>query len=340
MGAWTVVVWAVVAPDLRQAFEADLREARTAIAAAHEAGVHVHVVATGHTVAGRSTWSTPDQAENPNDFRFVPTPGEDPDLEEVLGSTACWTDDRDDHRNRLLVLWGHGARAFATKSGVPDVPTSDRLEAVRALTSHPPDIIGYDACQMASVETVLPLAERFGASMFVGSMMPEPASGWPYVELLRILAAGWSKEATAAAIVQAYASSVDVDDWCLLALDLAKIGGDEGLAARLARLDDPARVPAAIDFFDAAHGADILTDTNLADLGALMRRLDLQGKNQPARDVVTALREATTARRSAGALADRDGLAIVVGTPWERSRPWPSTPGWPDYLPVLAPAGR
>jgi hypothetical protein len=250
----------------------------------------------------------------------------------VLGSASCWTDDE---RNRLLVLWGHGARSFATASPlVPAVPT--RLGAVTALNAHPPHIIGYDACQMASVETVLPLADKFRTSMFVGSMMPEPASGWPYVALLQILGQGWSKEATAAAIVQAYAASVDVDDWCLVALDLAKIIG--GLADPLAALNDPTTrvVPEAIDFFDAAHGADILTDTNLADLGALMSRLDLQGKNQPARDVLKALHEATTAHRSAGALAGRDGLAIVVGTPWERSKPWPTPPQWPDYLPYLA----
>ena len=39
-------------------------------------------------------------------------------------------------------------------------------------------------------------------------------------------------EGVAAAIVQAYAASVDVDDWCLVALDLAKVAAVP--AARLA----------------------------------------------------------------------------------------------------------
>jgi hypothetical protein len=357
MTGWTVVVWAVVAPDLKDAFAADLREAKTAIEAGRGQDVHVHLVATGPGAPDQRMWSSP----APADAEFAPT------LKEVLEHAECWTVG---DRKRLLVLWGHGAGAFPALKPVPDVLTAGRVVEAFAgdpLGAKPPHIIGYDACQMATVATVLDLAQGFSASMlaqdftesmlaqglsqlmFVGSMMPEPASGWPYVELLRILGEDWPPEATAAAIVEAYAASVDVDDWCLLAMDLAKVAADDGLDDKLALLKDSPK-PGQLDFFVAAHGADILVDTNTVDLGALMRRLGQQEsseqdsseqeRREAARAVGAALRDATVARRAAGALSGRDGLAIQVETPWDRTEqhPWPDDPDWTYYLPGPAPS--
>jgi hypothetical protein len=346
MSGWTVVVWAVVAPDLEDAFAADLKEAKAAINAGRGQNVHIHLVATGPGAPDQRMWSSPE----PADSSFAPT------LKVVLEQTECWmTGDR----KRLLVLWGHGAGAFRPTTPLPDVLTASRLVEEfdgGALGARPPHLIGYDACQMASVATVLDLAQGFSESMlaqdlsesmlaqglaemmFVGSMMPEPASGWPYVQLLRILGEDWPPEATAAAIVEAYAASVDVDNWCLLAMDLAKVAADGGLVEKLALLK-ASSVPKQLDFYVAAHGADILVDTNSVDLGALMRRLDQQENNAPARAVGAALRDATVARRAAGGLSSRDGLAILVETPWDRTEahPWPDQPDWTYYLPGPAP---
>jgi hypothetical protein len=328
MTGWTVVVWAVVAPDLKDAFAADLKEAKTAIAAGRGKDLHVHLVATGPGAPDQRMWSSPD----PTDAVFAST------LEGVLARADCWMNG---DRKRLLVLWGHGAGAFPASIPVPDVLSAEKVvEAFdgQALRDRPPHIIGYDACQMASVETVLDLAQCFSESMFVGSMMPEPASGWPYVELLRILNEDWPADATANAIVEDYAASVHVDDWCLLAMDLAKVAADGGLAEKLALLKaSPA--PEQLDFFVAAQGADILIDSNSVDLGALMRRLDRQLTSEPARAVAAALSEATTAQEAAGGLSGRDGLAIQVETPWDRTEehPWPDQPDWSYYLPEPAP---
>ena len=54
-------------------------------------------------------------------------------------------------------------------------------------------------------------------------MVPEPASGWPYSQLLEILARTRSAGLPPRP-VQAYAASVDTTDWCLVALKL-QIGG-------------------------------------------------------------------------------------------------------------------
>ena len=92
-------------------------------------------------------------------------------------------------------------------------------------------------------------------------MVPEPASGWPYVALLRTLLAGGSTAALAAAIVQDYAASVDVPDWCLVAVELGLVGiAPDGLAGAVEKLK-AARPPSALDFFDAALRARTHTTT-------------------------------------------------------------------------------
>ena len=80
-----------------------------------------------------------------------------------------------------------------------------------------------------------------------------------------------------------------------------------------------------------------LTD---AVVGALMRRLSRITPHAEADAVLRALREATIARRAAGSLAGRDGLAARAGLPPGRGpvESWPPEPRWSAYLPELFPA--
>ena len=148
-------------------------------------------------------------------------------------------------RNRLLVLWGHGELFFPSVAPPPAVPAADgpTVQSAEPSASVPaadelvaeltpehsvmgavdeqpaaPDIIGYDACRMATVSNVQTLANALPEAVFIGSMVPEPASGWPYVQLLRALREPAGPKAVAAAIVEAYAASVDAPDWCLVAV--------------------------------------------------------------------------------------------------------------------------
>ena len=199
-----------------------------------------------------------------------------------------------------------------------------------------PELVGYDACRMASAETVLELAAAtpFSEAVFIGSMVPEPASGWPYVALLRTLLAGGSTAALAAAIVQDYAASVDVPDWCLVAVESAWSASRlraRGSAAEL----KATRPPSALDFFDAAAGADTYDDGDLVDLGALMRRLSVKSPSPVTDEVRTSLRQATFARRASGSLAGRDGLSVRVGMPPLAPGSYPTTPTWANFLPDL-----
>ena len=351
MPGWTVVVSATVTYDLKEAIQADLNEVRTALTAIAGADVQVHVWLHGPAYKTPKQWSwapRPGGAARSAARRVVGelTPGP-LTLRDFVKGVPGWTT----QRRRLLVLWGHGAGAFAgpvranrreDEAARPEVATAGRVVARLAAGSKrttllAPDIIGYDACRMATVANVLEYAAAYPKAVFIGSMVPEPASGWPYFQLLEVLSKDWDRAATAAAVVEAYSASVDADNWCMIALDLAKIRARSGLAGRLRALTRPP-APGAIEFFDAAAGADILDDTDTADLGALMRRLDLAEPNAAALGVRQALLEATIARRAAGALAGRDGLAVAIGLPtWGNASAglWLTEPTWSQYLPGL-----
>jgi hypothetical protein len=351
MSRWSVVVFAVVTPDLEEALQADLDEAYLALEAMRsESPVHVHVNIVRPADGKFEMWPPSGTANALSDAKASDK------LTNVLASAKCWQDDGefdstgeldDDGKpfgrhGRLLVLWGHGARAFAEReaaaSSVPDgaeVATAFATKKIR-----PPDIVGYDACQMATVSTIRALAEAFPAAVFIGSMVPEPASGWPYFQLLGILDQPRTPKAVAAAVVEAYAGSVSVPDWCMVAISLAEVAKKRtGLTASIHRLM-ATKAPARITFFAAADGADIREDTNVADLGALMRRLVAQGPNRRAAAVSDAIRACRVTRRAAGRLAGRDGIGVRIGLPWGKGDPadpdWPDPPqkpGWLDYLP-------
>ena len=360
MANWTIVVWAAVTSDLTAAIEGDLREVGLAIGAIDptEADIELHVAYTKDSKSAVKALKLP----APIDLGEVATGTK-------LGEALLRTRWNDDDRNRLLVLWGHGAL------GLPDekdhaVPSA--REVVKAFTGRSPGrpkaphIIGYDACRMASAPTVLTLARTLTDAVFIGSMIPEPASGWPYSELMRILSTTSDPKAAAAAIVQAYAASVDVPDWCLIALELGKVGNNskattpgstrqaqnDGDLVKALRDLGNLSAPSDADFFAAASGADTLDDTDLVDLGALMRRLTVP-TGDPIADkalaaatdaVREALRKATVATRASGSLAGRAGISVHVKLPPLRASSasskiqGPSTPGstagtdWAKYL--------
>ena len=133
----------------------------------------------------------------------------------------------------------------------------------------------------------------------------------------------------------------------MVALDLAVVthrrdddDKADGLTTALKNLITTTGPPDRVAFFTAADGADILEDTNLADLGALMRGLQVGRVNTEAEAVAHALFAATLSKRTAGGLNGRDGLAVLLGVPGD-SPPdpaWPAQPGWTKYFPDLPPS--
>lgn len=355
MPSWSVVVWAVATPDLEDALRADLREAGMALGELPEdCDIHVHVNIVRALDGTTTMWP---QAESGFDDLWPRGPDHPHDvatnatLDGLLNKAECW----ESAAHRFLVLWGHGERAVPTKTigrdgGVPGAST-----VIDALAGHAaPDIIGYDACWMATLHTVITLANGLTTSegettqVFIGSMVPEPVSGWPYAELIRILCDTDEPKAVAAAVVQAYDASLSAPDRSMVALDLAAVNAVKGDHVKADGLRKALQVlmtatpPDPVAFYTAADGADILEDTNLADLGALMRGLQVD-RDDNAAAVAQALFAATLSRRTAGGLNGRDGVAVLLGVPGDspsdspQDPPFPSEPGWTDYFPDLPP---
>lgn len=331
---WNVVVWATVTPDLENSIELDIREADTALTSVKNVNVDVYKDVRGkgdlENSVSRYAWRAGERQQP--DKKLGAT-----ELETSLGDPdSCWGHDA----KRLLVLWGHGARAFpefkprvektlaahtpeahAHLRGVQDGAELAGVFAGRRLQSSgsgnpapqplkPPDIVGYDACRMATLENVVALAASLKKGIFVGSMVPEPASGWPYFESLQTLTND-EPTAVASGLVEAYAAAVDTADWCMIALDLAKV---RGLATAWGKLL-ARQAPSDTDFYAAAAGADIPDDTNFVDLGTLMRRLEGLAVGNAAKKVGDSLRDALVARRAGGSLVGRDGLAVQLALP-------------------------
>lgn len=340
MPSWSVIVWAVVTPDLEDALKADLKEAGMALTQLPTGcDIHVHVNIVRGFDGSTTIWPQVDDSTfnplwplGPDHPHDVPT---HTDLDGLLSAAQCW----EEADQRFLVLWGHGERAFPTLSGrAAGVPGA--AEVVDFLGGHrSPDIVGYDACWMATLRTVITLANAMTTGVFIGSMVPEPVSGWPYAELIRILCGPGDPKAVAAAVVQAYDASLSAPDRSMVALDLAAVCAEtDGLTTALDKLvSTPA--PDRVSFFAAADGADILEDINLADLGALMRGLQVGQVNLEADAVAGALRVATVSLRTAGGLNGRDGVAVLLGVPGDSppEPPWPAEPSWTDYFPDLPP---
>ena len=333
MAKWAVVVWAAVTRDLLDPFKSDIQEVARAVGAAGSENVALTIAFTP-TNADAASVRLPDGIGSLGTVQDGHALGD-----KLLEPGTHWTDaDR-----RMLVLWGHGALGLRTIDAPYAVPVpTEVVQAFSGTQIAQPDIIGYDACRMASAPTVLALAEGNLTSVFIGSMIPEPASGWPYAELLDTLGRGQDAETTATAVVQAYAAAVDVPDWCLLALRLDNVAQGAGaLRARLAELRS-APAPGSIDFFAAASGADTMDDSDLVDLGALMRRLADQMEDPPATRelyVIAAgitewIRAATVAHRASGNLDGMQGLSVRVGMPsFSDPKAWPARPGWSDFFP-------
>ena len=135
----------------------------------------------------------------------------------------------------MLILWGHGSRAFQGRRARgakhwwqsledlgPDVPTPTRIYSELGSLACPGHHRVRRLPDGAPDDGAARWPTSFPKALFIGSMVPEPASGWPYFDMFGTLGQKqWGPRAVASAVVEAYAASVDTDDWCLVVLDLA-----------------------------------------------------------------------------------------------------------------------
>jgi hypothetical protein len=199
---WTVMVFmgaATIAGNtpLIKAAEDDLAEMRFV---GSGGALHVFVqVHQGRDIPPRRARVNQTTPTRIDDLAFVPEAQADPAEGHALESFITWAlsearhnPENPDHYS-MLVLWGH-AYDFAigreqTKEGTIDAldfvelsGVLQRLQARFGATKSKLDILGFDACDLATVEMACQL-EPF-AKYLLGSQIGVPIPGWPYDRIL------------------------------------------------------------------------------------------------------------------------------------------------------------
>jgi hypothetical protein len=134
----------------------------------------------------------------------------------------------------MLILWNHGSGfSVAVDESQGDELSlnelQEALEQVKGIGVHV-DIIGFDACLMATVGTLYTVADH--ADYMIASEEMEPGAGWPLDSLLSILADNPSiqPEDLARLVVEAYGrfySSQGYESTTLSAIDLRGISSKD-----------------------------------------------------------------------------------------------------------------
>ncbi|MFZ4440430.1 MAG: clostripain-related cysteine peptidase [Syntrophales bacterium] len=133
----------------------------------------------------------------------------------------------------ILIFWDHGGGTLWGYGGDLDTDTDpmhveDLGQAIRAAvatTGKRFDLIGFDACLMATAEIAANLAPY--ANYLVASEELEPGQGWNYTSFLNALAVNPHADglAVGVAIANGYAAKTDpeTDDYTLSVIDLSRI---------------------------------------------------------------------------------------------------------------------
>ena len=240
--------------------------------------------------------------------------------------------------HRILILWDHGSGAAGFgydsifSSGLSLEDLRGAFEAVYAPDTAAPayDIIGFDACLMASAEVAHSL-DGF-AEYLVASEELEPGDGWDYGAWLRAMTDDASMNA--AQVGRAIADSY-IDYYMTFNANLGSLIGNQEVTMSVTDVHKAALAYEAYcklcraQLRDAAGDLGVLADigrkagsatrygsyvydrVNAVDLGGYMDLLDDTYPDE-AQEVRTLLREAVLYHRESAALADSQGLSVFV----------------------------
>jgi hypothetical protein len=221
----------------------------------------------------------------------------------------------------MLVLWNHGSGfgvAYDDSSGSDGLTLDELRSVLKQLRSEGIriDVVGFDACLMATVETLSSVAGL--ADYVVASEELEPGYGWPLDSMLEILASNpsISPRELLAGLVKAYGEfyeSRGVMDTTLSAFDMRGLGrrdiidGVKSLAAFT--LQHPSVMQAVRSRIDE-YGA--LEDTGgvTVDYVQLVREAAKHGLSGAAVVLADKLMEARIANYAGPGKAGSNGVAI------------------------------
>lgn len=198
----------------------------------------------------------------------------------VLSDFLEWAVETHPAERYALILWGHAyglGFGRARDNALTLYELADVLKGFKARIGRKLDILGFDACAMGKLETAYQFKDT--ASYLVASQTAIPLSGWPYQQILDVIAqrASMGARACAAAMVKAFVESYRPPAVTLTATDLSAGPAVAHALDRVARAvkavarrpADEARVLRA--FRSATAGAE----SSLVDVVDLCRRLSL-----------------------------------------------------------------
>lgn len=247
-----------------------------------------------------------------------------------LADFARWAAQRYPARNRLLVVWNHGAgfmheptRDIAyDDSSKGDALTMGELRWALANAGFGKgrqgrlSILGFDACLMNMVEVAYEFADI--AEYIVGSQQTEPGDGWPYDKVLAGAKSAKDAGALAAHIVAAYIAhyrrigSLGVTQSAVRMAALpavAKALGTLGSALLKAGTDQRGAI---LEARVVTQGYDEATYVDAIDLADNLAAKTRDAKIKAACDALAAaVKAAVTANASYGdAVARSNGLSV------------------------------
>lgn len=333
----------VVVADMDGAATTDINEIIAAQQIANSDKVEV-VIQTG----GAKHWT--DNTINPNRVqRFHVKNGRFEEEEsypsfnmatrESVADFLKYCNEKHDADHKIVVFWDHGGGT----SGYGQDEIYNRIlsisdmkgafsDAVKADPENPPyDIIGFDACLMATAEVVSAF-DGYG-KYFVGSEETEPGQGWYYIRWLLALAEDPSMNAAEVGlnIVDSYMdcyAGMDKSEFmqqigysnggvCLSLLDISATtevyDAYEELVDKV--LEDTAKDSDALTNLSRAakgslhYGSSSYDCFNLVDLGLMCDNLTSYYPNEAAK-IKQAMDKAVVYNRAANSLEESQGLSI------------------------------
>jgi len=226
----------------------------------------------------------------------------------------------------MLIFWNHGSGSVAgaefDENYSYDSLTLDEMQTAFKTANAHFDVVGFDACLMASLETAEHLADY--ADYLVASEEVEPGAGWSYTTFLDYL--GQNPACTGAdlgqVICDSYYEKCDVqgiESTCTLStIDLSKIAAVskafDAMAANMALGTGNAsdlRTLAAAGRSAESYGGNTMSEgyTNMVDLADLaLEASDVLESTST--DVVDAIGDAVVYQRAGNSRSGAHGLSV------------------------------
>ncbi|MGH2689633.1 MAG: clostripain-related cysteine peptidase, partial [Actinomycetota bacterium] len=317
---WTALIYMVADNDLEPFGIEDLNEMEAAPDYA-EVNVVVQVDRSSRYDTTNGDWSTtrrmevrPDSDTATVGSLFLADLGEqnmgDP---QTLADFLVWGVDTYPADHYLVVIWDHG---YGWSGGIGnDLGNGDHLSVTElgsALSvgadhlGRPFDILAFDACLMQQVDVLVEVA--WVADFFVGAQNLEPATGWPYEEMVAALGAnaGNAPRAVAAALSSSYMGFYGTQGRSMMSaagaapLRTTLVSALNRLAGELGALvEDPSTMgqgSAERAIWEARDRSPAMFITDYIDLGDFARRLEGDARlPSSARAAATAVRSAVNA---------------------------------------------